>query len=194
LRNDQAGSFLSSYLYKGEPEGGVFESRRSVWDQTLTSIRQQPWFGTGFGTVSTSYDATIPQAGTFASSHSTTREHGNSYLAITEWVGLLGVTPFLLLVILIGSKAGQVMVWLRRTGDPYSPAVPIAAVIVAGLVHATFEDWMFAVGYYMCVFFWSLGFMLVDVAPARERWMARPSVSVVPVPWPSNPGVATPGR
>jgi hypothetical protein len=39
-----------------------------------------------------------------------------------------------------------------------------------------FEDWLFAVGYYLCVFFWSCAFALVDLAPPRTRVVA-PSVS-----------------
>jgi hypothetical protein len=49
----------------------------------------------------------------------------------------------------------------------------VAAVVTAGLVHAAFEDWMFAVGYYVCVFFWTMAFILVDVLP-------HPTVVYVP--------------
>ena len=93
------------------------------------------------------------------------REHGNSYLAITEWVGLLGVVPFFCLVLLVMCNLAAVFFWIRRTGDYFSPAVPAAAVVIAGLVHAIFEDWMFAVGYHVCVFFWSIAFILVDLGP-----------------------------
>jgi len=37
--------------------------------------------------------------------------------------------------------------------------------LAAGLVHAAFEDWLFAAGYYLCVFFWTLAFIMVDVLP-----------------------------
>jgi hypothetical protein len=36
-------------------------------------------------------------------------------------------------------------------------------VCLAGMVGAVFEDWLFAVGYYLSVFVWSLAFCLVDV-------------------------------
>jgi len=193
LRTGESSSLVSQYLYKGEEEGGILGSRRPVWDRTVASIRQHPWFGTGFGTVATSYDASVSQAGSVASNRSTTHEHGNSYLAIAEWVGLLGVAPFFLLVILIASKAGQVMIWLRRTGDPYFPAVPLAAVVIAGLVHAAFEDWLFAVGYYLCIFFWSLGFMMLDVLPAPVPRFAR-SAAPAPLPWPGSVGAAASGQ
>ncbi len=38
-------------------------------------------------------------------------------------------------------------------------------MLAAGLAHAAFEDWMFAVGYYLSVFFWAMAFILVDLLP-----------------------------
>jgi hypothetical protein len=34
--------------------------------------------------------------------------------------------------------------------------------MVAGLVHAGLEDWMFAPGYYLCAFYWTMAFIFVD--------------------------------
>jgi len=155
-------SFVANFIYKGHQREGIMASRRSPWDQATATIRQNPWFGSGFGTSVTS--SSEPQANsTIESVGAITTEHGNSYLAITEWMGLLGVVPFLVLVFLVALTVARVMIWVRRTGDAYSPALPIAAVLAAGLVHAIFEDWMFAVGYYGCVFFWALAFVLVDL-------------------------------
>jgi hypothetical protein len=67
-------------------------------------------------------------------------------------------------------NVGRVLVRTTRTGDVFSPALPLAAVLAAGLVHAAFEDWLFAVGYYLCIFFWSLAFIMVDVLrPAADQ-------------------------
>ena len=38
-------------------------------------------------------------------------------------------------------------------------------VVLAGLVHASFEDWLFAVGSYPCLFFWVFAFVLADILP-----------------------------
>jgi hypothetical protein len=38
-------------------------------------------------------------------------------------------------------------------------------VVVSGLCHATFEDWLFAVGSYICVYFWVFAFLLADLVP-----------------------------
>jgi O-antigen ligase len=156
-----------TFFYKGKRELGVFSSRESPWTLTSKAIHQHPWFGTGFGTSETS-DEAHQQDLTVQSIRGATREHGNSYLAIAEWTGLFGVAPFYFLVILLVFNVGQVVRWIRRTGSPFSPAVPVAAVLIAGLFHATFEDWLFAVGYYMCSFFWALAFVLFDVLPATD--------------------------
>jgi hypothetical protein len=108
------------------------------------------------------------------------REHGNSYLAIAEWTGLLGVLPFYLLVALTAIGAGSVFKSLRRTGNAFSTAVPAAAIIAAGLFHAVFEDWMFAVGYYLCVFFWAIAFIMMDVLPRRT--IVYPPEMFIPIP------------
>ena len=33
------------------------------------------------------------------------------------------------------------------------------------MVHAGFEDWLFAAGYYLCVLFWALTFVLFEFLP-----------------------------
>jgi hypothetical protein len=76
----------------------------------------------------------------------------------------------------------RVFAMIRRSGDAFSPAIPAAAIVAAGLVHATFEDWMFAVGYYLCVFFWAMAFILVDVLEAGT--VARAEETVVRMPEP----------
>ena len=43
-------------------------------------------------------------------------------------------------------------------------------VVLAGLLHAGFEDWLFAVGYYLTVFFWVAAFLLMDVLPGESTY------------------------
>jgi len=68
----------------------------------------------------------------------------------------------------------------------------MAAVVAAGLVHAAFEDWLFAVGYYLCIFFWIFAFAMIDVLPALK--MAASPVIVPPSPRPWRLGAAAPSR
>jgi O-antigen ligase len=161
-------SLISHFVYKGKPTMGIWASRTPVWDRSMSSLREHPWFGTGFGTSSIEYSKTDASSN-FSSTAAIRREHGTSYLAITEWVGLLGVVPFLFLLLLIGVSIGRVVIWVRRTGCSFSPAIPLAAFLAGGLVHAGFEDWLFAVGYHTCVFFWSLAFILPDLPAAAHQ-------------------------
>jgi O-antigen ligase len=165
LHQQPSESLTSVFVYKDRREDGILASRRPIWDQTVSTIQEHPWLGSGFGTSPTSSEV-VQQSGRFESLREATREHGNSYLAITEWVGFVGDIPFFALVVLIAVNVGRALARMRRTGNVFSPAVPLAGVLAAGLVHAAFEDWLFAAGYYLCIFFWTLAFIMVDVLPA----------------------------
>ncbi len=173
LPDHSSESLTSVFLYKGRRQDGILGSRKSVWDRTVSVIQEHPWFGSGFGTSLTS-DEVVQPFGSYESAPQARREHGNSYLEITEWVGFLGDIPFLALLVLIAVKIGRVFLWMGHTGNARSPAVPLAAVLAAGLVHAAFEDWLFAVGYYLCVFFWALAFILVDILPGAPSPAPHP--------------------
>jgi hypothetical protein len=82
---------------------------------------------------------------------------------------MLGVLPFLLLMLILFRKVVETLLWMVRTGNPCLPAVPLAMVVLAGMIHAGLEDWMFAPGNYLCVFFWSMAFIFVDQAPSPAR-------------------------
>jgi hypothetical protein len=49
-------------------------------------------------------------------------------------------------------------------------AVPLAMTLLAGMVHALFEDWMVGPGYYLWVFFWICVFLLNDFLPERQAF------------------------
>ena len=156
-------SIVSLFLYKGKPQTGLMSSRQGPWEETWAVIKDHPWFGSGFGTSVTNDDVSqfVPVHSHFDSR--VVREHGNSYLAIAEWTGLLGVLPFYFMVALMAANVRKAFSAVRQSGDVFSPMIPAAAIVAAGLIHATFEDWMFAVGYYVCVFFWTIAFIFVDV-------------------------------
>lgn len=164
-------SLVSRFLYKGRPEAGILGSRKSVWQQTVSTLKQHPWFGTGFGTTNSPYENT--SISMTSSAVHVSKEDGSSYLAIVEWTGLIGAVPFLALVGLVLLNIGRVFRIVRRSNDVQYYAVPIVGVLVAGLVNAAFEDWLFAVGYYACVFFWALAFVLPDLIPAASPAACR---------------------
>jgi O-antigen ligase len=155
-------------IYKKGEHGNLLESRQEPWERSLATFRQHPWLGLGFGAADNSADWR-PNYETIGQS----RERGSSYLTMLETTGLIGTFPCALLILGLIREIWRVFSTLRRTGQVNHPAVVAAPIILAGLVNAAFEDWMFAVGYYMCVIFWVLSFSLCD-------WMACPGWSEAP--------------
>jgi O-antigen ligase len=157
-------SFTEGVVYKGHRDQGLLGSRLTPWQETVQVIQENPYFGSGFGT-SLSKEKPFGEAGRFSSSSETNREHGSSYLAIAEWMGLLGIVPFVFLILLLLLTIRRVYVWMRRTGSASHYSVPLMMVLTAGLTHAFFEDWLFAAGYYLTILFWSFAFLLMDLVP-----------------------------
>jgi O-antigen ligase len=179
-------SFTSTIVYKGkDPSEGMLGSRKSPWQDTIDTIHVHPWFGTGFGTADTGQDPT-DNLSNFSSSSTTSTEHGSSYLEIVSWVGLIGIWPFVFLILSLLRRIFSAVAWMHKTATPYHPVVPLSLIILAGLVHAGFEDWLFAPGYYLCAFFWSMAFVLVDqvmLLPVPQLYGVMPAraIQVEPV-------------
>jgi O-antigen ligase len=155
----------SRVIYKRDDPRGLLASREAPWQHAVDSIRKHFWFGTGFGTSDNAEEPT-ENAPLFSSPGAATTENGSSYLAITTWVGMLGVLPFLMLLLILSRKIFHTGVWTARTGNLSQPAILLALIMIAGLIHAGLEDWLFAPGYYLCVFYWSMAFVFVDYAPS----------------------------
>jgi len=179
LRPEFITSMASSVVYKGgDASLGVLASRESPWRSAVDTISEHPWFGAGLGTTANGGDADEKEQGRVSSTANVTTENGSSYLAIASGVGVVGVVPFSLLLLLLVGRVFRTVAYMRKTMSAVHPAIPLAMILTAGLVHAGFEDWLFAPGYYLCVFFWGLAFVLVDVAPYASsssafRWSIK---------------------
>ncbi len=191
--NDQLTNLKDAFLYKGHKEEGLLGSRRTPWDKAVASIKEHPLFGTGYGTSPTGEDPGL-YFGKVASTAETAGEHGSSYLTIVEWVGLLGVLPFIGILAVTTSNLWKICAWMRRTADPSHYAIPLALVVVSGLVHASFEDWLFAVGSYLSLFFWVCAFVLADFVPDPVAVPATGAVSRLSRPLPASFGAVVPNR
>jgi O-antigen ligase len=187
------GELLSSVsgriIYKEQGAShGVFGSRLSPWAETLSVVRRHPWVGSGFGTSELGDRRPVLDASSVYTTEGTNREHGSSYFALAEYMGILGVAPFALLILILIRALARVYNWIRKTRSPHHYCLPFALIVIAGLVHACFEDWLFAVGSYLCVLFWFSAFVLMDMIPEveRERSVAlfheRPGLLASPVP------------
>ena len=166
-------------LYKGFEEAGVLASRTPNWRQSLERIDENLWFGTGFGVaegISEQWEGGFATQGLVL-------EVGNSYLVLVEGVGLIGSLPFGILLLVLLSRIWQVFARVRQGQSHLDYSVPLAAVLIAGLCHAFFEDWLFAVGYYLSILFWVFAFLLIDREDARglvtQRAM-QPTIQAVP--------------
>ena len=172
--DEMVASFTGRVIYKDQQSGynGLFGSRLSPWSETVSVVKRRPWFGTGFGTSELGDQRPRWAASSVYTTEGTNREHGNSYLALAEYMGLLGCVPFLVLLLMLVRVLIRIFRWMRRTGSAYHLCIPLALVATAGLVHAFFEDWLFAVGSYLCLFFWVSAFLAMDLipdaAPARS--------------------------
>ena len=163
----------STVVYKDKDAAlGVLSSRQTPWQHAIQSIRSHFWFGSGFGTTDNGVDASAFLSN-FSTVEGVTSENGSSYLSILSWVGLLGAIPFTFLLVSLLGKVVRTCFWMLNTTNPCHLAIPLAMVTLSGLIHAAFEDWLFAPGYYVCVFFWAMAFILTDYAP----WAPLPSFS-----------------
>jgi len=157
-------STTSSVLYKGADEQrGILASRQSPWHAAMDNIREHPWFGTGLGTTADGGDPAGEHA-SFSSTAAVTAEHGSSYLSITVGVGTIGLLPFASLLLRLAGRIFHTVSWMCQHRLATHPAVPLATVMLAGIIHAAFEDWMFAAGNYLCVFFWVIAFVFIDAS------------------------------
>ena len=191
--NKSLGDLKDAVLYKGHKEEGVLGSRRTPWEKSIASIKEHPLFGTGYGTSPTGENPGLG-SGRFASTAETEREHGSSYITIAEWVGLLGVVPFVALLVVTVSNVWRVCAWMRRTGNPCHYSIPLAMVVLSGLVHGFFEDSLFAVGSYVSVYFWVFAFLLADLIPVAVVVPVAGVVSRAPRPSPASFGAVVPNR
>jgi O-antigen ligase len=169
-----ADSLSGKFVFKierNQSSTGLLASRETPWEETLTAIKRHPWLGTGFGTSDMGTERPDIEQSSIYTKEGSNREHGSSYLALVEYMGLAGILPFLLLLLLLIRVAARMFSWMRQTGSPHHYGVPFALVALAGLIHAGFEDWLFAAGSYLCVFFWVSAFLLVDLVPPVQRDM-----------------------
>jgi O-antigen ligase len=167
-------------MYKKGEHGNILDSRQKPWERSLSTFRQHPWLGLGFGAADNSSDTGF----TYVTQGAQTRERGSSYLTMLETTGVVGTIPFALLLLALLREIWRVFSRLRRTGQVNHPAVVVAPILLASLVSAAFEDWMIAVGYYMCIIFWVLAFSLRDwmdcpAWPEAQQATERPGRAVV---------------
>src|SRR5262249_51809807 len=69
-------------LYKGKKQKGILGSRKGPWEDTVASLKQHPWFGSGFGTSDLGMRVSVTRISALEGVYTEegkNREHGNSY-------------------------------------------------------------------------------------------------------------------
>jgi O-antigen ligase len=159
-------SVTGDLIYKKSGEAGIFASRLNPWNEALRSFKAHPWIGSGFGIRG---QATLGDTGALQTRSHATFEYGNSYLAILDYTGLVGITFFGGMIVLLLVRVAGVSFAIRKNPQLVSFAIPLMLVVVVGLLHAAFEDWLFAPGSYICIFFWCCAFPFMDFKPLPVR-------------------------
>ena len=147
VRPEFLSSFGGEIVYKRHEQGQEFwSSREEPWAKSIEVIKSHPWFGMGLGTTAENNDREQGSI-VFASSSTVNSENGSSYLSVLLGIGILGAIPYSLLLLILIAKVRRTLIFMWRSRSPFSSAVPLAAVIVSGVIHAAFEDWLLAPGH-----------------------------------------------
>ena len=88
--NQQLGDLKDAVLYKGHKEEGMLGSRQTPWEKSIASIKEHPFFGTGYGTSPTGDDPGLGFGRFSSTCRRRRREHGSSYMTIARVGGAVG--------------------------------------------------------------------------------------------------------
>jgi O-antigen ligase len=152
---------IQNLVIKHTDTNGVMDTRVDLWAVGIANIKERPLFGGGFGvSVGRSENWQVS-----FSAEDVNREKGNSYLAIAEEIGLVGSILPLCLILVLLKRMWQVCF------SPHIALITIAfgGVVIAGLINAFFEAWMFAAGSALGMFFWICAFLFHGLAGRREQ-------------------------
>jgi O-antigen ligase len=132
--------------------------RTDMWDLGWDLIQQSPIIGHGFGTEDLAFSE-----GSFRE-YEGKRFH-NSYLGMAYELGYVGVAAFFGPLILLALT----QFWRRRGMTELALPHVLLAVLVAGLVSAFFESWIYSVGNALSFPFWTCVALLVKMSVDERR-------------------------
>lgn len=154
-----AADMIAAYIYKGAIDtSSVLQSREFAWSESYEGAIQGGIFGLGYGV---SYGFENYSLGLGASHYG--REKANTFLAITEEVGLFGLTLFLGLL-LSTILRGFTAIYLAHDRNDRLLLFILTGYIIALTVHAQFEAWMFSPGGALSPAFWAAIGMLTRLS------------------------------
>jgi O-antigen ligase len=151
--------FFSAYFRFGTlPTGG---GRLEIWPYALALIKDNPLFGYGFGVE----DRIFKLKGIMLSGRYPSYVH-NSYLGLMLQLGILGVIFFFAPLLTLLFKE----LFSKQNSETPLLRYALQASLIAGLLCAIFESWIYSVGNSQAFPFWNIVMLLVFY---RYQDMAR---------------------
>jgi O-antigen ligase len=118
----------------------LMDSREGVWEASIESWREQPWFGKGYGVTSSGY-----AINDISNSIGSVRD-GAGYFGVLESVGVIGLSA---LLVLYGTVARNVWILThvkRRGSVGWHLATLGGTLFLALAVNAAAEAWIMGPG------------------------------------------------
>ncbi|MGH6835317.1 MAG: hypothetical protein ACREC9_07155 [Methylocella sp.] len=167
------------FAHKGNPNADIFFSRRSLWDVSYGQALKGGWFGGGYG-------VTIGETGFGGglSAFGYGREKGNTQLAITEELGLIGLGLYGLLLASLFVHLARTFKQIQTRDDKVAFGI-VTGAILGMIANSVFEAWWVAPGSPESSYFWglvgiSLGLRRVATKTRQRRmnpsWQSRPEL------------------
>lgn len=168
------------FAHKGNPNGDILFSRRSLWEVSYEQALRGGWFGGGYGVT---IGETRFGGGLIAFGYG--REKGNTQLAIMEELGLIGLWLYGLLLASLFVHLGRTFKQLQTRDDKVAYGI-VTGAILGMTVNSVFEAWWVAPGSPECSYFWGLVGIALGMGrvatKARQRrtspnWQSRPELT-----------------
>ena len=135
-----------NYILKYDSSESISSSRGNMYADRILGIAAKPGFGWGYG-----IKPQLTNSLTGVEKLNDT-EKGNSYLAVIEEIGVWMGVMFLLIFFTV---IFQCVRYTAFTSDVYRRASGISlGIIFAGVVHASFESWLFYYGSFTANYYW----------------------------------------
>jgi hypothetical protein len=171
---------LWRFAHKGNPNADIFFSRRSLWEVSYEQALKGGWFGGGYG-------VTIGETGFGGglTAFGYGREKGNTQLAITEELGLIGLGLYGLLLASLFVHLASTSKQIQTRDDKVAFGI-VTGAILGMTVNSVFEAWWVAPGSPESPYFWglvgiALGLGRVATKTRQRRissnWQSRPELT-----------------
>ena len=161
-------------VVKSPISGGVLDSRQDNWNESYAAAQNGGWFGVGYG-VSTGVDVEGGLALMFTRAYG--REKGNSQFAIVEETGVIGLSLYVVLVVLLMRRL--IIGTMAATGSQRILLGIITGTLLGMIMQSIVEAWWDGPGSTEFCYFWVMagaGLAIVKTMAKQQTIRFRQSV------------------